>query len=231
MQNIPALAARDVLVLDPKSHPVKTGFSHKEGQARALHDLASIELQAMEMALRTLCEFPSSPLKFREELKNVCLSEAEHLRICLLELEKMGYEWGHWPVHQALWSALDSTDSLLDRILIVHRYLEGSGLDAGDTLLRRLAGCVDFGLQAVLQKITEEEISHVEFGCRWYRLICESEGLDSQVDFEQRMKKLRERLPKRIEKISFQLRLRAGFTTTEINFLEEYRKSYLSKSR
>ncbi|MCK6597336.1 MAG: DUF455 domain-containing protein, partial [Bdellovibrionaceae bacterium] len=42
---IPDFSAREVLVLDLKLHPPKKGLSFKDGQARLLHDLASIELQ------------------------------------------------------------------------------------------------------------------------------------------------------------------------------------------
>lgn len=141
----PDQPARDVLVLDSKQHPPKLGLSKKEGQARMLHDLASIELQAMELGLRTLIEFPEAPEGFREELMAVTISEGQHLRLCLEGISDLGYSWGHWPVHTALWNAVSSEDQLLDRILIVHRYLEGSGLDAGDSLIRRLDGIADAG--------------------------------------------------------------------------------------
>ncbi len=54
----PEELARDIEVLHPKFHPPKKGFSTPEGQARMLHDLANIELQAMELGIRTLVEFP-----------------------------------------------------------------------------------------------------------------------------------------------------------------------------
>ena len=120
--------------------PAKKGLSFKEGQARLLHDLASIELQAMELCLRSLYEYPDAPVAFREQLATIALGEGNHLQLCLNGIETLGFAWGDWPVHVALWHSTANSDSLLDRILIVHRYLEGSGLDAGDTLLRRLSG-------------------------------------------------------------------------------------------
>lgn len=51
---IPEEPGRDAQVLLNKDLPPKAGLSTKEGQARLLHDLANIELQAMELGLRTL---------------------------------------------------------------------------------------------------------------------------------------------------------------------------------
>ena len=137
---VPRAPGRDIQVVMADELPAKKGLSFKEGQARLLHDLASIELQAMELCLRSLSEFPEAEDAFRQELATIALSEGSHLQLCLDGIERLGYKWGDWPVHLALWHSTAPSDSLLDRILIVHRYLEGSGLDAGDTLLRRLSG-------------------------------------------------------------------------------------------
>ncbi|MCB0347212.1 MAG: DUF455 family protein [Bdellovibrionales bacterium] len=220
---IPFVPARDIEILIPGQLTPKKGLSSKEGQARLLHDLASIELQAMELGLRTLTEFTDAPEGFRAELAAITLSEAKHLRLCLQGMEKLGFKWGDWAAHTMLWSATAAEDSLLDRVLIVHRYLEGSGLDAGDTLLKRLGGVLDSPLQSISKIILTEEIEHVEFGSRWYRELCKQEKIDPQEDFANRMEALRWRMPKRIEKISRQYRAQAGFTNFELDYLENLR--------
>lgn len=220
--------ARDIDLLHPKLHPPKKGFSTPEGQARMLHDLASIELQAMELGVRTLVEFPEAPQGFREELAAVTISESEHLRMCLEGIEALGFKWGDWPVHSALWRAVAAEDTLLDRILIVHRYLEGSGLDAGDTLIRRLEGTTGKQtIQKIVKQINFEEIGHVHFGSVWYREICRQEKIDSDLDFVVRMNSLRQRLPKRVEPVNRDLRQKAGFTDLEIDYHEELRLDFL----
>lgn len=220
--------ARDVEVLHPKYHPPKKGFSTLEGQARMLHDLANIELQALELGVRTLVEFPDAPQQFREDLLAVTVSEARHLRMCLEGIEDLGFKWGDWPVHLALWRAVDKEDSLLDRILIVHRYLEGSGLDAGDTLIRRLEGTSGKEtIQKIVKQINFEEIGHVDFGSQWYRKICELEKIDPNNDFANRMNDLRIRLPKRVEPINTDLRRKAGFTDEEIAYYQNLRLDFI----
>lgn len=223
------LPLRDVEVVHPKYHPPKPGFSTKTGQARMLHDLASIELQAMELGLRTLMEFSEAPDHFKEELLKITLSEAEHLEMCLTEIESLGHRWGDWPIHLGLWKATSSEDSLLDRILIVHRYLEGSGLDAGDTLFRRLELIDCVTVKKAVHQITHDEIGHVEFGSRWYRNICEMEKLNPDTDYISRMNRLVQTLPKRLEPLALDLRRQAGFSEEELAYLQNLRDQKLGR--
>ncbi len=224
IRNVPRLPERNVPVLHVKLHPPKKGFSYQEGQARLLHDLANIELQAMELGLRTLIEFPEAPKLFREELIEVILSEAKHLKLCLQGIEQLGYQWGHWPVHVGLWETTSEDDSLLDRIVIVHRYLEGSGLDAGDTLIHKLHGTHSPVVDPVLKVIVEEEVGHVLFGSRWYKKICAEQEIDPEEDFKERLLKVSHKIPKRLEKLNYQLRKAAGFEDSEIEFLEKFQE-------
>ncbi len=225
----PLIPARDASVLEFKAHPLKKGLSTKEGQARMLHDLASIELQAMELGLRTLAEFPEAPPKFKEELWNITLSESQHLEMCLSEIDALGFNWGDWPVNCGLWATVSAEDSLIDRVLIVHRYLEGSGLDAGDTLLKRLGGVDATGVKNAVKIINTEEVGHVLFGTEWYIKLCLAEKLNPTDDFITRMNRMRGILPKRINPINEILRKQAGFTNEEIAYLSELRESFLDK--
>src|SRR5690606_5064250 len=104
------------------------------------------------------------------------------------------------------WESVSSEDELLDRILLVHRYLEGSGLDASESILRRLSGVIDNGIREIVNVIYEEEIDHVSFGSRWYQTFCRNEGLDPSDDFEVRLKKLAKRIPRRLEKLNYSAR-------------------------
>lgn len=224
--SVPVVPGRDLEVeSDFRRMPPKPGLGSVEGRARLLHDLGSIELQAMELAYRGLIDYPEAPEEFRQELGALALSEAAHLKLCLDGLEELGFRWGHWPVHLGLWQAVHSEDSLLDRILIVHRYLEGSGLDAGTRLLQRLDGLPKRDVcWSAVETIHREEVGHVDFGSQWYRRICRLESLEPDEDFRQRMTRLRAVLPYRTEPLARDVRLRAGFTVGELDFLEEWRR-------
>jgi uncharacterized ferritin-like protein (DUF455 family) len=224
---VPALPGRDTAILLPGNLPKKKGLSYIEGQARLLHDLASIELQAMELCVRSLIEYPDAHPDFRQELLHLALSEGGHLRLCLQALEKLGYHWGVWPAHLALWQSVSVKDSLLDRILIVHCYLEGSGLDAGETILRRLHGMGEGLVAKTVKTIVNEEIAHVQLGVKWYKQVCRSLRLNEQDDFSERMTKLALTLPKRIEPISVELRQKAGFEPWQIEYFQNLRNSVI----
>lgn len=219
----PQVPGRDVQILALRDLPDKPGLSTREGQARLLHDLASIELQAMELGLRTLMEFPDAPAAFRAELVEVTREEGLHLRLCLEGLEALGRPWGSFPTHLALWQACAADDSLLDRIVLVHRYLEGSGLDASATILRRLGGVRAPEALRAVEVISRDEVEHVLFGSRWYHRLVHEAGLDPGEDFRARLERLFQRVPRRLEPIQAALRLRAGFTQNEIDCLESLR--------
>lgn len=226
-QSAPVVPARDVVLLEAKFHPPKKGLASAEGQARLLHDLASIELQAMELGVRTLAEFPEAPQDFREQLAAVTINESEHLQMCIENIDALGFKWGDFPVHTHLWNATAAEDSLLDRILIVHRYLEGSGLDAGDTFLRRLESVEAPLVKSAVKTINTDEVGHVEFGSRWFFNICKDLRLDPGYEFHHRMVSLLDRIPKRVENLNHDLRKKAGFTSEEIEALEELRRWFL----
>ncbi|MCB0390880.1 MAG: DUF455 family protein [Bdellovibrionales bacterium] len=230
---VPLIPGREFKMVAAREIPNKKGLSYREGQGQMLHDLASIELQAMELGLRTLADFPEAPLLFREQLVQIIIEESQHLKLCLKGLEQLGYRWGDWPAHVQLWASTSSEDDLLDRILIVHRYLEGSGLDASSILLKRLSSVDCPPLEKAIHKIAEDEESHVEFGSYWFQKNCKIKKLDSDFEFKTRFKKVLPRLPKRFERINFELRKKVGFTDVELQVLsnvrEEWVESFKSK--
>ncbi|MFN9067520.1 MAG: DUF455 family protein [Bdellovibrionales bacterium] len=207
----------------------KEKISTPVGQARLLHELCNIELQAMELALRTYLEYPTAPVQFRLELAHLAQQESEHLLLCLNELERRGYQFGHWPIHLQLWQAVSEEDSLLDRLLIVHRYLEGSGLDASAKILTKLKGVGDKSLTQIVDRIFQDEMVHVQFGSRWYHSLAFDLNLDPEVDFVDRLNKLYPRLPKRLEKSDENLSQKAGFTALEIKELNKIKAQQLEQ--
>jgi uncharacterized ferritin-like protein (DUF455 family) len=220
--NVPELPGRDIEVVSIIATRArsKPGLSTREGQGRLVHDLASIELQAMELAFRSLIEFPRAPTEFREELSLLALSEAQHFEMCLDALDGLDVKWGEWGVHLSLWSAAAKDDSILDRLIIVHRYLEGGGLDAGVKLQKKLNGVNSPTVVNVVNTIVREEIGHVSFGSEWYRRFCEDEKIDARQDFGERLNRLMPRIPRRLEKIDWAIRKQAGFTDHELEILE-----------
>ncbi|MBL7688877.1 MAG: DUF455 family protein [Bdellovibrionaceae bacterium] len=220
--NVPAAPGRDVEARPSFLFPPKPKLSSQDGQGRLLHDVANIELQAMELAMRTLGEYPEAPRAFREELADLAVQEAKHLRLCLDAMDEIDRPWGTWPIHLALWeqAPLKATTctSLIERIFVVHRHMEGSGLDAGSAILTRLSGVGRTRAKAVVQLILKEEVDHVAFGTKWYRTLCLSEGLDPDGCFSELLPRALANSP-RTEKPDMELRRKAGFSEFEIQCL------------
>lgn len=225
---VPELPGRDVAVCAIRDLPPKAGLSSWQGQARLLHDLASIELQAMELGFRTLIEYPEAPDAMRAQLAEVTREEASHLRLCLEGLERLGSKWGEWPVHIGLWQSVATTDNLLDRILIVHRFLEGSGLDAGQVMARRMTGVKNSLVRPVLEVINRDEIKHVNHGSHWFKELCRQLRLDADYEFKSRLQNLFPRLPRRLEPIDEKLRAQVGFSSDEIETLKELQRKWFA---
>lgn len=218
---IESLPGRDVAVMGNRELPPKPKLSSFSGQTRLLHDLANIEMQAMELAVRTLFEFPEAPRDFRSELSEIALEEAKHFRLCLDRLEEMGEKWAAWPVNAALWeNAPDAQRGLLYRVFVVHRHMEGSGLDAGAAILTRLSGVGPTPVREPVERIVRDEIGHVQFGSRWYRRLCLSEGLNPDDAFEGFFSQTLKEFP-RTEKPSFELRREAGFSEIELSAMAD----------
>lgn len=228
MLGIPQLPARDVQVLSTHQLPKKLGLAHPLGLGKLIHDLANIELQAMELAGRTLIEYPEAHVDFRQALCQIMLEEAEHLELCLNELHRISLPWGRWPVHLGLWSAVSREDTLLERIFIVHRYLEASGLDAGEKILKRLSGAQSSSIKKIVKRIVEDEVGHVAFGSKWYNYYCAEVGVDPHAFYLEKTKNLLESNPKP-GKLAVQLRKEAGYTATEIKALQDLKKRNLGE--
>jgi uncharacterized ferritin-like protein (DUF455 family) len=225
---VPVVPGRDAAVLSIKLHPKKPGLATREGQIRLLHDLGNIELQAMELAVRTLIEFPDAPPVFREELSEIALDEARHFSLCLDGIEELGSHWGALPVHAALWEAVcefeRSAESevarpgdLLGRVLLVHRYMEGSGLDAGARITEKLSGVDEPYVKisrGIVGTILREEIGHVSFGSRWYRELCRGREIDSDQHFRKHYPEILWHMP-RTERPAYGYRKEAGFSEPE----------------
>ncbi len=216
---VPDQPRRDVPVYALHQLPERMALSTAVGRQKLLHDLANIELQAMELGLRTLIEFPDSHPHLREQLAQIVREEGRHLQMCLQSLEALGGHWGQWPVHLGLWEATHSKDSLLERLFIVHRYLEGSGLDSGDSLLRRLSGIPCKVVKQTVKTIVEEEVGHVRFGSRWFKHYADKQNVDSLQFFDRLTQKLLLRHPRK-DKVSVTLRKAAGFSESEIDNLK-----------
>jgi uncharacterized ferritin-like protein (DUF455 family) len=101
---------------------------------------------------------------------------------------------------------------------VVPRYYEASGLDVNPQIVKKLENKrknpLVKKLMDALEVIYQEEIEHVQKGDRWFKWLCEKEGLESSVYFEilQRYEILHKHRPH----LNVKARKEAGFTCKEI---------------
>jgi len=174
---IPGRPARPELVAHTqlKTRSMKT----PEGRAALLHALAHIELNAIDLAADVVWRFAGMPDLFYRQWTVVAQEEALHFQLLRDHLRSLGFEYGSFPAHNALWEMAQKTQGdLLARIALVPRTLEARGLDASPPIKAKLVGAGDLRAGEILDVILRDEIGHVAVGNRWYRWLCEQRNLD-----------------------------------------------------
>src|SRR5262249_26426557 len=144
-----------------------------------IHALAHIELNAIDLALDICWRFPGMPDDFYRQWMGVAQEEALHFELLRDHLRSLGFDYGSFPAHNALWEMAEKTrEDLLARLALVPRTLEARGLDASPPLKAKLVSVGDKRAGEILDIILRDEIGHVAIGNHWYRWLCAERGLD-----------------------------------------------------
>jgi uncharacterized ferritin-like protein (DUF455 family) len=101
---------------------------------------------------------------------------------------------------------------------LVPRTLEARGLDATPPMQAKLAAAGDARAVEILGVILRDEVGHVAIGNRWYRWLCERDGLDPLVHYA--VLAARHDAPKAKPPFNLDARERAGFTAAELRALQ-----------
>ena len=186
-----------------------------EGRAALIHALAHIELNAVDLGLDIVWRFPGMPDEFYRQWVQVAQEEALHFSLLRDHLRGMGYEYGDFPAHNALWEMAEKTKGdILARIALVPRTLEARGLDASPPIKAKLVGAGDYRAGEILDIILRDEIGHVAVGNRWYRWVCQERGLDPLATYAELAEKYR--APRLRGPFNFEARRAAGFDEAEL---------------
>jgi len=206
-------------IVDPRELPARKDFDSPEGLATLIHAITHIEYSAIDLALDAVYRFPQMPMDYKKDWLVVAEDEIRHYKMLNRLLEGLGYRYGDFPVHCGLFDAAEHTaHSVLERMAVVPRYYEASGLDVNPQIMKKLDNKRKNphvkALIDALEVILEEEIDHVHKGDRWFKYLCAKEGLDESVYFEilERYKLLNKHRPH----INVQARKEAGIACEEI---------------
>ena len=214
---IPGRPARPELV--PHTQLKQRSMRTADGRAALLHALCHIELNAVDLAADVVWRFAGLPDEFYRQWAGVAQEEAYHFELLRDHLRGMGYDYGAFPAHNALWEMAEKTKcDLLARLALVPRTLEARGLDASPAVKAKLVGAGDHRAGEILDLILHDEVGHVAIGNYWYRVLCAERALDpvaAYAELAQRYQAPRLRGP-----FNLDARRRAGFDEAELLALQ-----------
>ncbi|KAF9092459.1 hypothetical protein BGX29_010438 [Mortierella sp. GBA35] len=172
-----------------------------------LHALANVEQWAIDTALDNMARFGYytqatagtalknqfgneedkefvMPNRFFDDFVQMACDESKHFKWLNERLESQGAHYGDLPVHASIWdSCTDTARSALARMAVVHMTIESRGLDVNPATIARFGRSGDEDSAKMLQKVHEDEVTHVQIGHRWFCYLLkkhEGVGLEGQ---------------------------------------------------
>ncbi len=189
------------------------------GRAALVHALAHIEFNAIDLACDIAWRFDGLPDAFYRDWIAIAAEEATHFTLLREHLRTLGFDYGSFDAHGALWEMAERTrDDLLARLALVPRTLEARGLDASPAVRAKLVGAGDTAAGAILDVILRDEIGHVAAGNRWYRWLCAQRGVDPLRGYAELAE--RHAAPRARGPFNVAARRAAGFTDEELQALQ-----------
>jgi len=189
-----------------------------EGRAIAIHALAHIEFNAINLALDAVWRFPNMPKQYYLDWIKVAGEEAKHFFMLKNHLKSLGFDYGHFPAHDSLWEMVEKTKGdILARMALVPRTMEARGLDAVPLIRARFLQAKDAEMVEILDVILKDEIGHVEIGNRWFNFLCKEREADPIHIFNLLCRQYK--APHLRGPFNIEARKQAGFTAAEINLL------------
>ncbi len=175
-------------IVDPRELPSRKDFDTPLGLATLVHAIAHIEYSAIDLALDAVYRYPWMPREYKIDWLEVALDEIRHFGMLQELLQELGYQYGDFPVHSGLFDASRHTaGNILDRMAVVPRYYEASGLDVNPQIIKKLdnkrKNPAVKRLIEMLKVIYEEEIVHVQKGDKWFRYLCDERGVEPEPQY------------------------------------------------
>ena len=206
----------------PQDVPKRSNLTLKEGQINLLHAIAHIEYSAIDLALDGAYRFQGMPRAYYSDWLEVADDEIRHFLMLEKLLHELGAEYGDVEVHDALFEASQKTQTLLERMAVVPRYLEANGLDATPMILRKLkklpkSEMIEKIIQN-LEVILAEEVDHVKKGDVWFKFACQREKEAESIYFDI-IKKYYPRGFLRPNDLNIDARKEAGFSCSELKIM------------
>jgi uncharacterized ferritin-like protein (DUF455 family) len=202
-----------------------------ESLRNRLHGILVGELQAMEGAGRTVCDFADDvPWEFTLDMARQVWDESRHVEIYLKLLEHVEGYVGEYPESTILWRCA-CAQTPEERVAGVNRGLEGLACDVFAQLIRLAEKIGDPIIAQAVDYVLADEITHVRMGSNWLHKLTEhaperlKKALEFQLSIDDRFNLGGVRGAGRSDEegisIARDIRREAGFTDEEIDRLVE----------
>jgi uncharacterized ferritin-like protein (DUF455 family) len=145
--------------------------------------------------------------------------EALHFELLRDHLRSLGFDYGDFDAHNALWDMAERTrHDVLARVALVPRTMEARGLDASPAVRNKLVSIQDTAGAAILDIILRDEIGHVAVGNHWFGWLCAQRGLDPVAVYAELTRT--HGAPRLRGPFNLDARRAAGFTAGELEALQ-----------
>ena len=192
----------------------------RAGHGALLHALAHIEFNAIDLAADVCWRFAGLPDDFYRDWARVMQEEALHFSLLRTHLQSLGFDYGDFDAHNALWEMAERTGhDVLARVALVPRTMEARGLDASPAVRNKLVSIQDTAGAAILDTILRDEIGHVAVGNRWFAWLCAERGLEPLATYAELTR--RYQAPRLRGPFNLAARRAAGFSEGELLVLQQ----------
>ncbi|MBI3236475.1 MAG: DUF455 family protein [Chlamydiales bacterium] len=140
-----------------------------DNRAICLHRFAGHELLAVEIMAYALLAFPEMPFHFRKGVANTLKEEQEHVRLYIQRMEALHLRFGDLPLYRHFWSYIPHLTSPIAYISVMSLTFEMANLDFAPLYGKSFQRAGDFESAALMERILQDEISHVAFGWNWLK--------------------------------------------------------------
>lgn len=146
---------------------------HPDKRAVCLHRFAGHELLAVEIMAHALLAFPNAPKHFRKGVANTLREEQEHVKLYSDRMQALGLKFGDLPLYRHFWAHVPHLTCPIRYISVMSLTFEMANLDFAPMYGKSFARSGDEVSAALMQRILDDEISHVSFGINWLKKLKE----------------------------------------------------------